>query len=106
MLVSNPGSGLLHTMGWTTLHESFSYKKPGQRVCEELLIPMRNIFYVQKHENDTCMIALTEEGALHCDIPFKQMKQILKEWLADPSKSFDTHPDLSDDDADKPKKAR
>ena len=50
-------AGILHTMGWTILHESFSYDKPGKQVLEELLIPLNKIYYVQRHNDgkgDTC----------------------------------------------------
>jgi len=109
-------SGILHTFGWTTLHKNFAVARSGDdgtTVLDELLIPLAKVLYVQKHKNNTagdiCLVALTETGALTCDIPFKQMKHIMKEYYKNPEQDFETHPAaLLDEDGYKikPEKTR
>ena len=102
-------SGLLHTLGWTLMSKTRKDARNGfgEKVCKELVIPLSKILYVQEHDGgkgDTCLVAISDMGALHVDIPFKRMKQILKEHYKNPDKDFVTHPDIFDDDADNPER--
>jgi len=79
----------LRTLGWTSLEN--------KEVLEELLIPFDRIVFVQKHEDDTCLVSVSERRAVLVDIPLKQMRRILKEIKENPFKEIDAHP-FDDDD--------
>ena len=79
----------LRCLGWSYLE--------GEQVCEEMSIPLKNIAFAQRHENDTCLLQVGDNIGLHVDIPIKQMDQILFEHAQEPFKRFVTH-DLDDPD--------
>jgi len=92
MSKNTDATGTLTTLGWTYFND--------KKVCKELTVPMKNVLFIQEHDGgkgDTTFLFISTSGAIHVDIPFKQMKKILKEHLKDPDKDFNTHPDLEDE---------
>ena len=80
---------ILKTISWVTAW--------GQPACKETLVPMDNILFITEGENGTCYIQVSNNSAVHADIPLKQMHRILKEHDIDPDRDFDTHdPDSLD----------
>jgi hypothetical protein len=77
----------LRTIGWTQLE--------GERVCKELVIPLKKITFAQEHDGDTCLVQVSARCGLWIDVPIRQMRQILNEHHKDPNKDFDTHPDVT-----------
>ena len=76
----------LRTIGWSYLDD--------QKVCKEMVIPLKNINFVQEHDHDTCLVQVSDSCGLHIDVPLKQMRQILNEHAKEPFKEFDTHPSV------------
>ena len=79
-------NGMLMTLGWTHLEN--------RKTLEELCIPLCNVVFLQKHDDGTCLVSVSERRAVLVDQTLKQMRQILKEAKKDPNKDFFTHDGL------------